>query len=259
MNFDKSEKFRRQDAFVMASIIQLGTFRFCEKFLNPRNDPYGQAYDLMTKAARSGKKNIAEASEHAATSRETETRRTNSAKASLCELRDSYETWLMRNGNLPWRKDSAEAKAVSGMRLDTPSYSDDVLHDCCSHILEQQRKFSQWLDSGDDRIVANTLIILIGRTEMLVRQQQCECAARNDAPKEQANSVRPAAGQNHADGSPSCPECGKPMRRRKAKSGKNAGNEFWGCSGYPDCKGVRKLSNGSSGPEYQDRPGISTC
>ncbi|MDR1757461.1 MAG: hypothetical protein LBR51_00660 [Bacteroidales bacterium] len=25
---------------------------------------------------------------------------------------------------------------------------------------------------------------------------------------------------------------------RKVKSGKNEGAEFWGCTGYPECKGV---------------------
>ena len=28
------------------------------------------------------------------------------------------------------------------------------------------------------------------------------------------------------------------MVLRTAKSGKNAGKQFWGCSGYPDCKGA---------------------
>ncbi len=37
---------------------------------------------------------------------------------------------------------------------------------------------------------------------------------------------------------PACPQCGKPMVLRTAKSGKNAGQQFWGCSGYPQCKGV---------------------
>ena len=43
---------------------------------------------------------------------------------------------------------------------------------------------------------------------------------------------------------PICPDCGKPMARRRAKSGKNAGREFWGCTGYPDCKGVREIEEG---------------
>jgi four helix bundle suffix protein len=37
---------------------------------------------------------------------------------------------------------------------------------------------------------------------------------------------------------PNCPDCGKPMTRRKARTGKNAGNPFWGCTAYPDCKGT---------------------
>lgn len=33
-----------------------------------------------------------------------------------------------------------------------------------------------------------------------------------------------------------CPKCGKQMVKRVAKQGANAGNEFWGCSGYPQCR-----------------------
>lgn len=35
---------------------------------------------------------------------------------------------------------------------------------------------------------------------------------------------------------PNCQKCGKVMVKRTAKSGKNAGGQFWGCSGYPTCK-----------------------
>ncbi|MBP6763660.1 MAG: topoisomerase DNA-binding C4 zinc finger domain-containing protein, partial [Rubrivivax sp.] len=40
---------------------------------------------------------------------------------------------------------------------------------------------------------------------------------------------------------PSCPICAKAMVRRTAKRGANAGSAFWGCSGYPSCKGTRPL------------------
>lgn len=40
---------------------------------------------------------------------------------------------------------------------------------------------------------------------------------------------------------PPCPACAKPMVKRLAKRGPNAGGEFWGCTGYPACKGVRPL------------------
>ena len=36
-----------------------------------------------------------------------------------------------------------------------------------------------------------------------------------------------------------CPKCGKPMVKRVAKKGSLAGNEFWGCSNYPACRGIR--------------------
>lgn len=50
-------------------------------------------------------------------------------------------------------------------------------------------------------------------------------------------SVTPAA-QGKADDQMICPRCGAPMKRRTAKKGTNAGKEFWGCSRYPQCKGI---------------------
>ena len=40
---------------------------------------------------------------------------------------------------------------------------------------------------------------------------------------------------------PSCPVCAKPMTRRVAKRGVNAGAAFWGCSSYPACRGTRPI------------------
>ena len=37
---------------------------------------------------------------------------------------------------------------------------------------------------------------------------------------------------------PSCPVCSSAMEKRVAKRGPNTGNEFWGCSQYPKCRGV---------------------
>lgn len=39
---------------------------------------------------------------------------------------------------------------------------------------------------------------------------------------------------------PVCHQCGEVMVMRKARSGKNVGREFWGCSAFPKCRGVRK-------------------
>lgn len=38
---------------------------------------------------------------------------------------------------------------------------------------------------------------------------------------------------------PLCPACGRDMVLRSAKRGEQAGKIFWGCSGYPSCRGTR--------------------
>jgi len=51
-------------------------------------------------------------------------------------------------------------------------------------------------------------------------------------------AVQPSASPVQAS---SCPLCSKPMVRRTAKRGANAGGEFWGCAGYPACRGTRPI------------------
>jgi len=38
-----------------------------------------------------------------------------------------------------------------------------------------------------------------------------------------------------------CPRCKSPMVKRVAKKGTNAGQEFWGCSEFPRCRGTRDV------------------
>jgi restriction system protein len=38
---------------------------------------------------------------------------------------------------------------------------------------------------------------------------------------------------------PACARCGSEMVMRKARQGANAGQSFWGCSKYPECRGTR--------------------
>ncbi|MFC1762871.1 topoisomerase DNA-binding C4 zinc finger domain-containing protein [Planctomycetota bacterium] len=37
---------------------------------------------------------------------------------------------------------------------------------------------------------------------------------------------------------PNCPHCGHLMTLRTAKTGKAPDQQFWGCTKYPDCKGI---------------------
>ena len=79
--------YRDLIAFQKATCIYDITYYFAHKFLD-RTD---RTVDQMIQAARSGRQNIAEGSAAATTSRETELKLTNVAKASLQELLLDYE------------------------------------------------------------------------------------------------------------------------------------------------------------------------
>jgi hypothetical protein len=66
-------------SFRSAQFVYDATVLFCERFLERRS----RTYDQMVQAARSGVQNIAEASMASATSKKTELKLTNVARASL--------------------------------------------------------------------------------------------------------------------------------------------------------------------------------
>lgn len=70
----------------------------------------------------------------------------------------------------------------------------------------------------------------------LIRQARAG-AGQPEALTDAAKTTRPPD-TAHAT---ACPLCTKPMVRRTAKRGANAGGEFWGCTGYPACRGTRPL------------------
>ena len=43
-----------------------------------------------------------------------------------------------------------------------------------------------------------------------------------------------------------CPRCGAEMVKRVTREGVHAGKEFWGCRGYPKCRGTRDMEENSS-------------
>lgn len=63
--------------------------------------------------------------------------------------------------------------------------------------------------------------------------------AASPAPAPPAESANERVMAMRAALEPTCPVCSKPMVRRTAKRGANAGSAFWGCSGYPSCRGTR--------------------
>lgn len=239
--YNKCGGYRRLDVYTLASIIQLATLDFCRRFLNHANDPCGRQFDQMTQAARSGVKNLVEGSERKKTSVADCIRLLDVGRASLAELRDDYTTWLLTAKQVPWPHTSPEAKAVFDLRLDPVQFGDDLNHDSCVHILAQQKRFSQWLDSPDSFVRANALLILISRaihTWDKLLDLHAETFKKEGGFHEKMTAVRVEAKQAAHEAvsadTPQCPECGGPMRLRNGKNGK-----FWGCAAYPTCHGTR--------------------
>jgi four helix bundle suffix protein len=176
----------------------------------------------MTQAARSGRQNIIEGSERSATSKDTEMKLTDVARASLSELRGDYEIWIMDHGQIPWSVHSPEAKAINAITLDPAPFHDDMVHESAKHALEQRKRYARWLDSDDDIVVANAMLIIIGRAmNMLNRQIAAQGAAfeKGGGFSERLTTVRVKARAAAQESAPVCPQCGQTMRRRKSARG----------------------------------------
>ena len=234
------------DTWVIANVIQLATQDFCCHFLNRTNDPCGRQYDQMTQAARSVPANIAEGSSRHSTSKETEMKLTDVARASLAELENDYLNWLMKFDHVPWSIKTIEYKQVYSIRFDSPIYIDDVQHLSSIHILKQKHKFDQWFNPNDSITWANCMIVLCARLIMMLSKQisnQIKTFSVEGGFTEALTAERLAfrTKQSVLNNAPPCPKCGKPMIKRIAARGKNAGNEFWSCSSFPKCNGTRSI------------------
>ncbi len=139
-------------SFQKARIAYDGTVRFCERFLNKRD----RTVDQMVQAARSGKQNIVEGSLASGTSKESEIKLVNVARASLEELLEDYRDYLRVRGLRLWDKNSREAQFVRrlGARRDA-SYE----------------TYRSYFDTRPPEVVANILICLIHQTNYLLDQQ----------------------------------------------------------------------------------------
>jgi len=172
---------------------------------------------------------------------------TDVARASLAELKNDYEFWLLSRRKLPWKVPTPEARAVLDLRLDpNPLGEGDGLHEASVYLLAQYDKFARWLNSDDSDLAANALLLLIGRAlNMLgrLKEAQGEAFRQEGGFRERLTVARlETRDQQEVEaGAPACPECGKPMRQRQAKVGSHAGHPFWGCTRYPACKGTREV------------------
>ncbi|MEK6699429.1 MAG: four helix bundle suffix domain-containing protein [Nitrospirota bacterium] len=234
--------YRKLRSFQTTTVIYDATVSFCDRFMDKRS----RTVDQMVQAARSGRQNIAEGSRATATSSQTELRLVNVARASLDELLLDFEDFLRQRGLRQWGKDDPEAREVRavGQKKDRQDQADQT----------DGEAYTRWLDHKDPAVVANTVICLIHQANYLLDQQiaglERQFVEGGGYSEQLAKARLEKRERNRAD-SPdptdrealTCPLCGKLMALRTARKGKTAGSQFWGCTGYPDCKGARSMED----------------
>lgn len=78
-----------------------------------------------------------------------------------------------------------------------------------------------------------------GRNIKLIDGPKLHAMIRQLQSRAPSASAGTLAAKPEVSATPTCPVCSGPMVKRTAQRGANAGRQFWGCSGYPSCKGTR--------------------
>jgi four helix bundle suffix protein len=135
-----------------AEIVYDATVYFCGRFLDKRD----RTYDQMVQAARSGKQNIIEGSMAAGTSKETEIKLTNVARASLEELLADYRDFLRTHKLEEWPTAHPYVRRLRELnRIPNATYA----------------TFQKGIEHPDPAICANVIIGLIRVASVLLDHQ----------------------------------------------------------------------------------------
>ena len=150
--------YKRLLSYQTAEIVYDATVYFCDHYIDRRS----RTHDQMVQAARSGKQNIIEGSMASATSKETEIKLTNVARASLEELLADYHDFLRVRGARLWEKDSKEALYVR--TLGTVTHASHRSH-------RTYATYRPFIETRSPDVVANIIICLIHQTNYLLDRQ----------------------------------------------------------------------------------------
>ena len=107
--------YKKLRTYKLGNLIYDATAAFCTQYLDRKD----RTYDQMVQAARSGVANIIEGSEASATSKKTELKLTNVAKASQEELLTDYQAFLRQRGLPEWELDSPAIRSLRQVKPET--------------------------------------------------------------------------------------------------------------------------------------------
>ncbi|MDP1834410.1 MAG: four helix bundle suffix domain-containing protein [Chlamydiales bacterium] len=148
--------YRSLKSYQVALLVYDSTVRFCRRFVSQ----FSRTNDQMVQAARSGVQNIAEGSQASGTSKKTELKLTNVARASLEELLLDYEGFLRQKGLSLWDKTDSKRKELVVLRCST---ADELAHWVKATHEKTQLPIEE--------IAANAIHALIGVACFLLRRQ----------------------------------------------------------------------------------------
>lgn len=149
--------YRNLKSFQVSQLVYDVTLRFCDRYIDRKS----RTHDQMVQAARSGVQNIAEGSQASGTSKKTELKLTNVARASLEELGLDYEDFLRQRALSIWSRDDSRRDALIRGR---PSSADGVA--------EWARKVLHSTSGGPPaEIAANGVLALLAVAKSLLDRQ----------------------------------------------------------------------------------------
>lgn len=149
--------YRNLKSFQVSQLVYDVTLRFCDRYVDRRS----RTHDQMVQAARSGVQNIAEGSQASGTSKKTELKLTNVARASLEELGLDYEDFLRQRALPMWPRNDSRRDALIRSR---PCNADEVA--------EWARRVLRSTSTGPPaEIVANGVLALIAVAKSLLDRQ----------------------------------------------------------------------------------------
>jgi four helix bundle suffix protein len=205
--------YRKLRSYKVAEAVYDATVVFCRRFLAHDR----RLTDQMVQAARSGVRNISEASGAAATSRKSEMKLTNVARASLSdELLGDYASFLVQNGLRVWPKDSREGKAMR-TRLAKDQVPVQPGAPEGKVVLTGLSGLSEFVAQAKPEFAANAMLCAVNQAAYLLRRQ-LESQGRAFLDKggftESLHASRTLARRSRttaASTAPICPTCGRPI------------------------------------------------
>jgi len=153
--------YRKLKSFQMAELCYDVTVRFCNRYIPRRS----RTHDQMVQAARSGRQNIAEGSKASRTSKKTELRLTDVARASLEELRLDYEDYLRQRRLRQWPREDPRRDELIARRCATS----DTVAEWVQEVHDRPSATST--QSTYPEIAANAALVLIAVACSLLDRQ----------------------------------------------------------------------------------------